>query len=250
MLGMPHSEAAPDPFFVAMPPRYREAFDPSDAREHAGIVGRRMGAVAHIEIWRRLPEGGAVVAVVTDDRPGLLSFICAALVVQEMDVLAAKAFTRRVPDGIAEAVDFFWIRRDASLALPVLRTDIARIRDVLCALIGGELTLASVVRRARPPRAAPPGASTRVTFDAGEGRALSVLTVETFDRPGLLLAITQALFRAGVQIASSDALSRDGRVIDTFLIEELDGSPVSPQKRGVVQVEVLSAIQALAQGML
>jgi len=240
-------------FFASMPERYREAFESADAREHAAIVSRRGGAPAHLEIWRRIPDGGAILCVVGDDRPGLLSFISAALLVHKMDVIGAKVFTRSAGAANAargaEAVDFFWIRRDAALAMPVLRADILGIGDVLGALVRGELTVESVARQSRASRPVPRGAFTHATFDdAGDG--LTELTVQTFDRPGLLLSISHALFRAQVQIVESEATTREGRVVDRFTIAELDGSPVSRQKRGVVQMEVLGAIDALTRGSL
>jgi UTP:GlnB (protein PII) uridylyltransferase len=73
-----------------------------------------------------------------------------------------------------------------------------------------------------------------------------VLTVETYDRPGLLLAITLALFRAAVQIVASDATTAGGRVVDRFTLAELDGSPVLRHRRGAVQTAVLSALDSLA----
>jgi len=53
-----------------------------------------------------------------------------------------------------------------------------------------------------------------------------------------------------VQIVDSEATTREGRVIDRFTIAGLDGSPVSRRKRGLVQMEVLAAIDALARGSL
>jgi UTP:GlnB (protein PII) uridylyltransferase len=241
-------------FYASMPERYREAFDATDAREHAAIVARRGGAPAHLEIWRRIPDGGAILCVVGEDRPGLLSFISAALLVHHMDVIAAKVFTRSLgaasSDRGAEAIDFFWIRRDATLAMPVLRADISGIGDVLGALVAGELTVEAIARQSRALRPVPRGAFTHATFDDRAGDGLTELTVQTFDRPGLLLSIAHALFRAHVQIVDSEATTRDGHVVDRFTIAELDGSPVSRQKRGVVQMEVLAAIDALARGSL
>jgi UTP:GlnB (protein PII) uridylyltransferase len=64
-----------------------------------------------------------------------------------------------------------------------------------------------------------------------------------------LLAITQALFQAEVQIIEMHATTRDGRVIDSFAIAELDGAPIGRQRRGTVQMEVLGAIDSLARGL-
>jgi UTP:GlnB (protein PII) uridylyltransferase len=249
MLPAPAAFVVESEFVASMPPRYREAFDAADAREHASIVSRRFGAPAHIEIWRRLPQGGAILCVVGDDRPGLLALIAASLLVHEMDVMMAKVFTRAASRGRrAEAVDFFWVRRDEEPARPVLRAELAKIGDMLGAFITGELTVEAVVRQSRGARPAPRGAFTHATFDGGTGDGLAQLTVQTFDRPGLLLSIARTLFRAGVQIIASEATTREGRVIDRFTIAEFDGSPVSGQKRGIVQMEVLAAIDALARG--
>jgi UTP:GlnB (protein PII) uridylyltransferase len=243
------------PFFASMPDRYREVFDVADAREHAAIVTRRAALPVHVEVWRRLPKGGAILCVVADDRPGLLSFISASLVAHGMDIVAAQAYTRLHAKGeAAEAIDFLWIEKDAgglSVSLPVLRADIARIGEVLHALVTGQVTLDAVVRRIRPIRPVPRGASTRIRFDDDADAGLVVLTVETFDRPGLLLVITQALFRAGVQIIASDARTQPaGGVVDRFTIVELDGTPISKPRRGLVQMELLAAIEALARGEL
>jgi [protein-PII] uridylyltransferase len=235
-------------FRASMPDRYRRAFDDAAIREHAAIVARRNPErPLHLEQWRQAPKGVGVLCVVADDRPGLLSFICASLVLHKMDVLSAQAYTRVRPEGGGEAVDFLWIRRDAADAMPVLEADVERISGVLGQLISGDLSIQSAAERARSSRPVPPGASTTVTFDEDDDEGLVVLTVETFDRPGLLLAITLALFRANVQIIASDAVTRDGRVFDRFSIVEVDGSPIRRARRGVVQIEVLEAIHALAR---
>jgi [protein-PII] uridylyltransferase len=255
-------------FRASMPDRYRLAFDDAAVREHAAIVGRRgvrtlersessdfqsgvtlEPRTVHLEIWRQLPKGISALCVVADDRPGLLSFICASLVLHKMDVLSAQAYTRLLPEGGGEAVDFLWIRRDAGAdhAMPVLEADVDRISQVLGQLITGDLSIESAAERARSSRTVPPGASTTVNFDEDDDEGLVVLTVETFDRPGLLLAITLALFRANVQIITSDALTRAGRVFDRFSLAEVDGSPIRRARRGVVQIEVLEAIHALSR---
>jgi [protein-PII] uridylyltransferase len=243
-------------FLDSMPPRYRQQpFDGAAVREHAAIASRRAGAAAHAEIWRRLPRGGAVVCIVADDRPGLLSFISAALVVNRLEVEAAQAYTR---SESGEAVDFFWVRRDlgplapgsagaAGAAAPVLDADVARVAEVLRGLVTGALTVDDVAASARGHRPRPTGATTHVRFDETSEAGLAVLTVETTDRPGLLLAITRALHRARVQIVASEATTTDGRVVDRFTLVELDGAPLRASRRGVLQVEVLAAVDSLGR---
>lgn len=236
-------------FEATMPERYRAAFDSIAMREHAAIVGRRGGAIARVEIWKRLPAGAAALCIVADDRPGLLSLVSAALVAWEMDVVSAQIYTRAVAHGgMAEAVDLVWVRRTFHGPQPVLSSDAAHVAGTLEDLIAGRTTPEEVVRRARPSTRPAAGSSTRVTFDENPREELAELTVETSDRPGLLLAISRALFRAQVQIIASDARTIQGRVVDRFTIAELDGRPVRPERRGHVQMAVLSAIEALAHG--
>ena len=233
-------------FLDSMPDRYRQqSFDGVAMREHAAIVARRAGAPAHVEIWRRLPRGGAVVLIVADDRPGLLSFISAALVVHHVDVEAAQAYTRASTN---EAVDIFWLRRPGPVPSPILEADVVRVGEVLRGLVTGALTLDAVAAAAMTDPARGNGATTHVRFDETADVGLTALTVETSDRPGLLLAITRALHRARVQIVASEATTKDGRVIDRFTIVELDGAPLRPSRRGVLQVEVLAAIDLLGRG--
>jgi UTP:GlnB (protein PII) uridylyltransferase len=230
-----------------MPERYRAAFDGEAIREHAAIVARRAGPV-HLEIWQRLADGGVVLCVVADDMPGLLSLLSASLVVHDIDIIAVKAYTRPRPEtGRAEAVDFVWVKRAATPALPFAQVDLTGITDVLTALVSGEATVESVLRKDRLPREGPPSAPTSVSFDPSPDTGPALLTVKTIDRPGLHLAITQALFRAGVQIVASEATTRNGRAVDHFTLLERDGSPIGRPRRGTVRTEVLSSIEALVQ---
>jgi [protein-PII] uridylyltransferase len=236
-------------FEGTMPERYRAAFDSNAKREHAAIVSRRAGAVAHVEIWKRLPAGAATLCIVADDRPGLLSLISAALVAWEMDVVSAQIYTRTIPhSGKAEAVDLVGVKRTFNGPQPLLSPDAAHVAGTLEELIAGRTTPEEVVRRARPSTGAATGSSTRVTFDENPREELAELTVETSDRPGLLLAISQALYRAQVQIIASDAKTVQGRVVDRFTIAELDGRPIRAESRGRVQMAVLSAIENLTRG--
>jgi [protein-PII] uridylyltransferase len=246
---MPDAPAPPVPsedLGASMPARYREAFDAAAIAEHAAIVGRREAAPAHVEIWKRLDDGVTVVCVVADDRPGLLSRITASLVIHSMDIAAAQAYTRVSPRGTGEAVDFLWLRRMKPGMPPLGDVECARIGDVLRALVTGEISVDATV--GNTPMAEPRVAfATRVAFaETPEGPI--VMTVETSDRPGLLLAITRALYRANVQIVASDATTEEGRVIDRFSLLEIDGTPIGEKRRRALQTDVLAAVDAVSRG--
>lgn len=145
----------------------------------------------------------------------------------------------------AEAFDVFWLRRDAGVRAAVMPGDIVRVTETLRELVTGRKTIDDVAREAHRRRTeVPPIGATRVAWIEGESGE-TVLTVETYDRPGLLLAITSALFRARVQIVSSEAGVSGGGIVDRFTLVEFDGAPLRARRRGTLQVQVLAAIDAL-----
>jgi [protein-PII] uridylyltransferase len=163
-----------------------------------------------------------------------------------LDVVGAQVFTRKTVHG-PEAFDLFWLRR--TRGGPIGPDDARGVTEVLGSLVTGELTVEALAGR---PRAAakprPPSAlATRVAFADLAGGGHTLLTVETYDRPGLLFAITRALAKARVQIVASEATTKEGAVVDTFTLAELDGSPIRADRMGLLRIEVLRAIDAVVR---
>lgn len=239
-------DAAFHAFAASMPPSYRNAFDRAAMRAHAPIVARRGDRATHVERWRDDADGTAVLCVVADDRPGLLSRITEALVVHALDVVSAHAYSRVSPSGANEAVDFLWVRKvlddESSSFGPLDDDDVARVRATVDELVRG--TEAQEPRAKRRARRAPsPSSATVVRFETNELDGTSALTVEASDRPGLLLAVTQTLFRAGVQITGLRARTEDGRARDRFVLAERDGKPLTSERRLALQIAVLAALE-------
>ena len=227
-----------------MPVAYREAFDAEAVEAHAGIVQRRGTSATRVEIWKELPERVVAICIVADDRPGLLSQISAALVAHQIDVVSAHAYCRTREDGPIEAIDFLWIRRVTrknGASPPIRERDVAAIGQMVDALVRGIAMVDPVLPVARPLRTAP--ATTRVRFEDVSGDGTMVLTVEATDRPGLLLVVTQAIFRASLQIIGLRATSDAGRAIDRFHLAELDGKPLVQARLLALQVEILTALE-------
>ena len=230
-------------FDLSMPEEYREAFDEESREAHAEIVGRRGAASTHVEIWRELPERVVAICVVADDQPGLFSRIGVALVRERFDVVAAHAFGRQRADGEHEAVDILYIRHLAGrdgVHRPVRERDIDALRDAIdeAANDYGQSGANAIVHEIEPVSA---GAVTRVRFDTDADGA-TVLTVEAVDRPGLLLAVTAALFRAGIHIVGLRATTESGCAVDTFKLAEADGRPLRKDRTFALQVAILDAL--------
>lgn len=233
-------------FVTSMPASYREAFahDDEAVEVHAGIVERRDASATRVEIWKDLPERVVAICIVADDRPGLLSQISAALVAHEIDVVAAHAYCRSRTGGADEAIDLLWIRRvprKSGAIGPIRERDVAAIGEMVDALVRGNADFDPAVHFARAMRTA--ASTTRVRFDDNAGDGTMILTVEATDRPGLLLVVTKAIFRAGLQIIGLRATSEEGRAIDRFHLAELGGKPLVQARLLALQVEIFSALE-------
>jgi UTP:GlnB (protein PII) uridylyltransferase len=229
-------------FAASMPPSYREAFDPAEIATHAAIVARRGAGVTHVEPWDELPGRVLCVCVVAPDRAGLLARVSAALVAHEIDVVRAYGYTREGRDGVAEAICFFWLRRLRAGELETVSPeDVVAVAETIDALLRDDATL----EPAPPPP--PQTGATHVSFERGASGGM-VLTVEATDRPDLLLAVTQTLYRAGLQIVGVRATSERGRAVDRFEIVEHDGTAVGAERVLTLHIAVLSAIEGASAG--
>ena len=227
-------------YVASMPPEYRGAFDDEATRAHERIVRRRGRRSTHVEIWRELSERVIAICVVADDKPGLLSRITGALVAQHIDVVSAHAYCRQREDGTVEAVDLLWIRRLPSAkgtVAPIRAKDIIALRETID-------RAASEASTGDAPFPGPPasGASARVCFETDASDGATILTVEAVDRPGLLLAVTQALFRAGLQIVGLRATTERGCAVDRFKLADARGKPLRREQLFALQIAILEAV--------
>jgi [protein-PII] uridylyltransferase len=227
-----------------MPESYRKNFDGRAMAAHFAIAEARGDELVSVGSFPSSRPGTAL-CVVAEDRPGLLATISASLVLARLDVIEAEAYTRRRADTADEAVDIFWVRQDPPELRdqPVGPEHVAQLKSTLAGLLEGKLDR-SRIGEARPTPT-PSAVETVVRFIEGSDGSFATLEVETGDRSGLLLALSQALFNQRVQIIASQVKTTGTRVYDRFSIVEFDGSPIGPTRRLEIQVAVLSAVDPI-----
>ena len=192
-----------------------------------------------------MPQGGAIACVVAEDRPGLLSFLDTAFTARSIDIVSAQIFGRASPTG-AEVVDFFWLRRDEDLGSALVEADLGYVADFLGGLMTGDLRVDG--RPLGTRKVAARESATLVGFEDASDGGLSTLCLETVERPGLFHAVTTALLDAKVRIIRSKRAPGPGsRVIHRFIIAERSGRTPDQQRRGLLQTEVLRAVESIAR---
>jgi [protein-PII] uridylyltransferase len=228
-----------------MPSSYWLRHDHAAIREHAEIAWRRGDALAHVELQPARDGSTAWISVVTDDRPGLLSLLTAAILGHDLDILSAKIYCRARGSGPRdEAVDFFLVRpRDGDAESPYDEAYVGRLRRSIISLLCGETDLHTVARRSKPTVRPNSTATAEVHFDDAYGET-DRLMVDTQDRPGLLLAITTALFLEQVRILGSEVLTAAGQAHDEFDVLDADGSHLTPERKASIVQKVKAALVA------
>jgi UTP:GlnB (protein PII) uridylyltransferase len=227
-------------FVMGMPEEYATRHGAAEVEAHAEIAARRGTSLVHLELCPGPPEEepSTWLCVVTDDRPGLLSLLSAAIGAHSLDVLAAWVYTRTRPGSPDEAVDLFSVRRlgdNPGLAIE----DLPSIRKSMEALLRGEVAVETLRRRAadtsrpgQPPEMA-------LYFHPAEP---DLLLVETPDHPGLLLEITLTIFRERISIVRSHVTTIGGLARDEFQLAEIDGSPLTVARREMVIERLQKAV--------
>jgi UTP:GlnB (protein PII) uridylyltransferase len=183
---------------------------------------------------------------VADDRPGLLSTICRVFSAHDLDIVMAQVHCRKRREGPSpEAFDLFWLRPRTHRSAFGLSDEVieALARDVDAAVArNGQSTLP-------PGHVGPSGAfgsapSPRVYFNTNAlRRGEIVLVVEALDCPGLLLSITLALHREGIEITSSDVRT-EGRIArDSFVLVGPGAKSFSSERLAAVRQTVVEAVR-------
>jgi [protein-PII] uridylyltransferase len=222
-----------------MPRWYRRAHDLRAIHDHAAIVERRAGCVAHVELWHI--RNRAVVVIVTDDRPAGLAMMSAAIAAAGFDIVMAETYRRERDPLPAEALAFFELRRPGESEAAITADEIGPIAAILESLVEGHASADGLLRRHGATM--PPGVQSSPEVAFADDDEASILIVEARDRPGLLAAVTGALADASVQITDSEVITVDGRARDRFQLAEADGSPLSPSRRSDIVQRVRAAIE-------
>ncbi|MDP3275888.1 MAG: [protein-PII] uridylyltransferase [Deltaproteobacteria bacterium] len=203
----------------SMPPRYLQATRPDAIARHArSVLGDRPAnqPLVHIFPIERERDDLLEIVIAAEDQPGLLARWTGALVSARLDVQSAQLYCRQA-GALREAVDVFIVRR-----LDDDPGGVARLQETLpgaiARSIGGPVTRPSI----RPPgfRRAEPSIRTEVLVDHSASSEHTVIEVFARDRPGLLHAIADALYRLEVSIASAKVSTEGRRAADVFYVTD------------------------------
>ena len=195
-------------------------------------------------VWRieKSPAGDTrTVTICGRDRPGLISRIAGVFTLNNINILDVQIFTWRnnialdvfevtpPPDPIFE--DERWER-----AARNLEEALADTLDLRGELIRKKNDAAPI----QPYTAERP---TEIVVDNDTSGFFTIVEVVTFDFPGLLFRVTDALFKCGLDIWVAKIATKVDQVVDVFYVRDFDGQKVdAPHQVEAVRKAVLEIL--------
>ncbi len=177
------------------------------------------------------------VKICAHDRPGLFSKIAGVFTLNNIDIIDAQIFTWR--NKIA--VDIFEVKPPPDLVFEDERW--ARAEENLKSALGEQLNLNTALKnkvsgygtKKRPTAIRPH----RVIVDNTSSSFFTIVEVFSYDFPGLLYSITDALYRCRLDIWVAKISTKVDQVVDVFYVIDFNGQKAaSPQQESLIKTAI------------
>jgi len=209
-----------------MSPRYLLYMPVDEIKKHIKLYNNLPGNHSNF-IWQIEHTADAntrSVIICAQDRPGLISKIAGVFTLNNIDIRDVQAFTWR--NNIA--LDIFKVKPPPD---PLLEDEKwSRTAKNLAAALSDQLDLtAALNKKVRAYRNAKAGLDKRphqVIVDNASSSFFTIIEVFTYDFPGLLFSVTDALYRCDLNIWVAKIATKADQVVDVFYVRDVNGQKV------------------------
>jgi [protein-PII] uridylyltransferase len=231
----------------AMSPRYLLLTPASDIFEHVALF-ESLSAPAEF-VWNVAPSADGSTRTVTIcavDRPGLISKMAGVFTLNSINILDVQVFTWKNQ----VALDIFTVTPPPDAIFEKEKWQ--KTRAQLSAALAGELELgAALEKRLSVKKQTGPKGLIRphsVKVDNNTSSFFTIVEVYTYDFPGLLYAVTDALFRCGLDIWVAKIATKVDQVVDVFYVRDENGQKVdAPEEVRRIENAILERLPDLAR---
>ncbi len=179
--------------------------------------------------------------VVTRDRPGLFALITGVLWARGLNILSADIYTRE--PGVA--CDILRVER---IPDPLHREELwVKVENDLVRALADSSYLDEILENRRRPSVLEakchPRKEDKVIIDEEASDFYTLIEVYTWDRPGVLHTITNALFELDINIQLAKISTPGAQVVDIFYVTDLSGEKlISRDKHEQVREKLLGRL--------
>jgi [protein-PII] uridylyltransferase len=220
-------------FVKGFPLRYLRAHSPAEIAMHLQLfeLSRPTGVAVRLDPV----EGACRLTVVARDMPALFASFAGAISSFGLDILKAEAFS----NSTGVLLDTF-VFGDPGRMLQQNPSEADRLSDLIRRIALGKTDAHRLMRgRALPEtrkRATPP----QVQFDSEASPALTLVEIETEDRPGLLYSLATVFSSSACNIGVVLVDTKGHRAIDVFYVAH-EGQKLSPEMQERLKDKLLAA---------
>jgi len=207
-----------------MSPRYLLYMPADKIQEHIRLYDNLGDADFIWDIRRPADASTRTVTICAKDRPGLISKIAGVFTLNNINILDVQIFTWRNQ----MALDIFRVKPPPDLILEDEKWHLAK--ENLFAALSDALDLATALKKKvqayRNGKAALNRKPHRIRVDNTSSSFFTIIEVFTYDFPGLLFSITDALFRCELNIWVAKIATKADQVVDVFYVRDMNGQKV------------------------
>jgi [protein-PII] uridylyltransferase len=218
------AKANTEALLEVMSPRYLLYMPADKIKEHITLYDNLGGADFIWDIRRPADAYTRSVTICAKDRPGLISKIAGVFTLNNINILDVQVFTWR--NQIA--LDIFRVKPPPDLILEDEKWDVAK--ENLQAALSDALDLTAALKKKlqtyRNGKAELNRKPHRIRVDNTSSSFFTIVEVFTYDFPGLLFSISDALFRCELNIWVAKIATKADQVVDVFYVRDVNGQKV------------------------
>ncbi|MDD2388283.1 MAG: [protein-PII] uridylyltransferase [Desulfobacterales bacterium] len=224
-----------------MAPRYLLYANANDIVTHIQLYSRLEHADFVWDISRSEETNTRTVTICARDFPGLFSKIAGVFTLNQLDILDVQVYTWR--NNIA--LDIFKVKPPPDLIFENERWE--RAEEHLQSVLSGKLNLSTALQEklADYGRYIPYTSKRKhkIVVDNEGSSFFTIIEVFTYDFPGLLYRITDALFRCGLDVWVAKIATKVDQVVDVFYVRDFDGQKIdAPDQVEVIKIEIAKVL--------
>jgi [protein-PII] uridylyltransferase len=225
----------------SMSPRYLLYTEVKDIAEHARLY-QRLGDKPFVwNVSESETKTNRTISICANDRPGLFSNIAGILTLSGFDILDARVYTWQ--NKIA--LDIVEVRAPDDHDFEQERW--ARASDRLHAAISGKLDLGVALKERmeayKSNERHPARRPHKIKIDNQSSSFFTIVEVFTYDFPGLLFLVTNALFQCRLDLCVAKIATKVDQVVDVFYVRDFNGQKIlAPEHVTLIEETILGVL--------
>ncbi len=226
---------------AVMSPRYLLNMPVDQMRRHVDLYHTMGTEPFQWEIRPGASSDTRTITICAKDRPGLFAQFAGVLTLNQIDILSAQIFTWRN----STALDILEVTPPPDRIFE--KEMWAKAARELTAALTGQIDLPALLHKkrsaARPANLPGMERYARLEVDNSSSSFFTIIEVFANSFKGLLFAITDALYRCGLDIWVAKIATDVDQVVDVFYVRDFDGQKITDRdKLNHIKQTVLSAI--------